>query len=70
MPNVAALLLGDNLEIRYGRVKHGVPVDQSFAPVDEALVVELDESLGNRFGQTFVHRKALVAPIDRCAHSA
>jgi hypothetical protein len=54
--------------IRNGRAAGGAPVDQIFAFVDEASLVEADEDLANRPGKPLVQGKALPGPIDAGAY--
>ena len=51
-------------------MKLGIPVDESFAPIDEALFVEADEHLLHRVGQAIVHREPLLVPIQGRAQAA
>jgi len=64
VPEMAALLLVEHLQIRHRRVENGVPVHQPLAPKDEALLVESDEHLPHRGGQSFVHGEALIGPVE------
>ena len=49
-----------------GRTR-GTPVYQIIAAVNQAALVKAHEHVTHRFGKTFIHRKALAAPIDRSA---
>ena len=48
MPHMAVNFGILNLKIRDGRLKMRVPVDQSFATIDQTLVVHLDKNLEHR----------------------
>ena len=70
VPHVAVLFLGDDLQVGDRGVQLGVPVDQAFAAVDQALFVQADEDLLHRLGQALVHGEALVPPVQRRAQAA
>jgi hypothetical protein len=70
VPELAALLAAQHLEVRERRLQHGVPVHEALAAVDEAFVVEPHEYLGHGARQPFVHREAVARPVDGRAEAA
>ncbi len=70
MPQLAVLLLALHLEVRQRRQQHRIPVDEPLAAIDEALVVQFHEHLGDGARQIRIHREALARPIDRGAEPA
>ncbi len=70
MPDPARFGLGHDLEVGERGMQDGVPVDEPLAAVDEAVLVQPDEHLGNRGGETLVHREAISRPVDRCTEPA
>ena len=68
VPQRPVLLLGDDLQVRHRGLQHGVPVDEALAAVDQALLVEADEGLPHRRGETLVHGEAFVGPVDGRSH--
>ena len=48
-------------------MQDGVPVDQALAAVNQVLVVERDEYLGDGPRQALVHRETVAAPVDGTA---
>ncbi len=70
VPELALLLLGQHFQVRQCGAQHGVPVDQAFAPIDEALLVQPHESLRDRLRQARIEREALARPIHGGAQSA
>ena len=70
MPEFAGLVFREDLEIGQCGVKDGIPVDESFAPVDQTFVIQFDEDLHDRLRQAFVHREAIPAPVDGGAHAS
>ena len=70
MPHRPVALLALDLEVGDGREQHRVPVDEPLAAVDQALVVERDEGVGDDGREPLVHREVLVLPGHRVAHAA
>ena len=60
---LAVLFLGHHLEVGHRGAELGVPVHQALAAVDQALVVEAHEGLGDGLRQALVHREALALPV-------
>ena len=56
-----------DLVVREGRAAARAPVDDVVALVDEALVVELREHLGDGLRAALVEREALAPPVRRVA---
>ncbi len=52
-----------DLDLRDRGVATGTPVDDPVAPIDQPFVVEADEHLADRVGQTLVEREALPGPV-------
>ena len=63
MPEVAVFLFRDYFQIRNGGVQFRIPVDQSFAPVNQAVFVETDEHFLNGMVKAIVHGETLAAPV-------
>ena len=57
------LLLIVHLQIGEGGGAPGTPVDDTFVAVDEALVVQVDESCADRFGRAWVKGEFVAGPI-------
>ena len=70
VPEVAALLLGEHLQVGDRGVQHRVPVDQTLASVDQPLLEQADEHLLDGLGETGVHGEALPAPVQGRPHAA
>lgn len=52
-----------DLEVTEGGVHGNTPVDKTVRAVDDTIVVEADEGLGNRLGQGRVHRERDAVPV-------
>ena len=63
VPEVARLLLILNLGVRDGGHAVRAPVDDAFALIDEALVVEVDKDLLDRLGAALIEGEALAVPV-------
>ena len=61
---------GLHLQIAHGALEHRIPVHQTLATVNQALLVKLHKSFGNHLGQLVVHGEVFPAPVDTGAHSA
>ena len=68
VPQRAVLFLGDDFQIRHCGLQNRIPVDEALAAVDQAVVVEADEGLAHRRGQSLVHGEAFVGPVDGRSH--
>ena len=64
MPQAPSFFLLNDLEIRDGSVKFGVPVNEALTSVNQALVIEANEDFLDGLRQLWVHRKTLSGPID------
>lgn len=53
------------LEVREGRVHLHAPVDEAVGAVDDAIVVQPNERLGDCLGEVLVHRECDAIPIAR-----
>ncbi len=69
MPQEAVLLLALDLEVGDGRHQHRVPVDEPFAAVDQAFLVQPHEGLGDDVRERLVHREVLARPVDAGAQA-
>jgi hypothetical protein len=68
VPQVAVEVLVLHLDVgKRGRAPRA-PVDDALAPVDESLVVPVDEDLAHRRLVRRVHREPLVGVVARAAH--
>ena len=63
VPEGALVGLVLHLVVRQGRAASGAPIDDVVAAVDEALVVEVAEDLGDGGGEALVHGEALTPPV-------
>ena len=70
VPELAALLRAQHLEIRERRVQHRVPVHEALTAVDQALLVQTDEHLDDGARQLRVHRERVARPVHRCPEAA
>ena len=68
VPEIALHSFIDYFVVRNGSLKLDVPVDQSFAPVDEAGFEHGEESRSDRFGADGVKREAQMLPVAGTAH--
>ena len=57
------LFLVVNLQVREGGGAPGTPVDDAFVPVDEALVVQVDEGRADRLGRARVQGELMPVPV-------
>ena len=69
VPEVALQLLHLHLQITHRRSRSGTPIDQVFAPVDQALLVQAQEGLHHRLVQAGIEGEALPLPVHRIAES-
>ena len=67
MPEMASLLLMQSLGVGNRSLALGAPVNDAFAFVDQALVVQTNEYFLYSLGQTFVHGEAGTIPVAGCA---
>jgi hypothetical protein len=70
LPDEAVLLLAHHFQVGHGGLQHRVPVHQTLAAIDQALVVEAHEHLGDSGGQSLVHGEALPRPVRRGTQAA
>ena len=57
------VILVDNLDVRQSRPQLRVPVDDIFAPVDQAFIIELNENPADSLGQALVKSEAFPAVV-------
>ena len=50
-------------------MEYRIPVDQTFASVDQPLIVETYKDLMDGIGESFVHGEAFTAPVEGGTHS-
>ena len=67
---LAVRLLEDDLLVRQGGLRRGVPVHHPHAAVDLPLVVEVAEDADDALGARLVHREARALPVARGAQPA
>ena len=67
---LAFLRLAQNFEIGKHRLIVWTPVDDAFAAIDHALVIETHENFAHRPRKILVHRESFARPIDRGAFAA
>ena len=70
VPEETVFLFAFHLQVGHGRHQHRVPVHQALAAVDQALLVELHEGVGDDLAQLLVHGEVLAAPVHGIAHAA
>ena len=70
VPHEAFFFLAFHFQVGDSCFKDGVPVNKSFAPVDEAFLVELDKSLGHDLASWFIHGEVLATPVHAVTHAA
>ena len=78
LPDPALFFLAVDLQVRDRRLQRGVPVDQPFASVDQALLVQLHEDLEHGGAHGRVHGEVSgaravhigIVPVARCPESA
>ena len=64
MPQAPSFFLLNDLKIRDGSVKFGIPVNEALTAVNQAFVIEANEDFLDGLRQLWVHRKTLAGPID------
>ncbi|RMQ40687.1 hypothetical protein ALQ05_101874 [Pseudomonas amygdali pv. mori] len=70
VPQMAFLVVVLHFKVGNRGVQLGVPVDQAFATVNEAVFMQAHEGLLHGVGQAVVHGEALAAPVDGRAQTA
>ncbi len=69
VPEVALLVMVFHFQVGNGGMELGVPVDQAFAAVDQAVFEQADEGFLDRLGQARIHGEALARPVHRGAQA-
>ena len=69
VPKAALLLHVDHLQVGDGGAQSRIPVHQPLAAVDEALLMQPDEDLGDGPGKSGVQREAFPRPVEGGAHA-
>ena len=69
-PELPLHLLAFHFEVGHGRTELGIPMHQSLAAVDEAVLMQADECLPDRGGEAVIHREALTRPVGGRAHAS
>ncbi len=70
MPEVALLVVVFHFQVGNGGMQLGVPVDQAFAAIDQAILVQAHKGFLDRFGQAGIHGEALARPVHGGAQAA
>ena len=70
MPHMALLFHAFHFQIRHRRAQHRIPVHQSFAAINQALLKQAHKHFGDYFGAGVVHGEIFARPIGRAAHAA
>ena len=68
VPHVALDLFHLDLVVGERRAGHGVPVDEAFAAIDQAVLEEPEEGVAHRGGAHLVHREAGAGVVGGRAH--
>ena len=64
MPQATRFFLLNDLKIRDGGMKFGIPVHEALTSVNQAFMVEANEDFLDSLGQLRVHSKTLAGPIN------
>ena len=51
-------------------MQNRIPVDETFAPINQTLFIQLNKDFPHRDRQVFIHGEALAAPIQRRPHTS
>ncbi len=70
VPHLAFDVFVFDFQVRNGGVQFRVPVDQTLAAIDQAVLVQADKYFLNRFVETVVHGEAFGFPVNRVAQTA
>ena len=70
MPHAAVFFFRHHFQIRYRCTEHGIPVHQSLATINQPLLMQANEHLGDGGRHLVVHREVLAAPVGGGAHAA
>ena len=70
VPQVAVFLGAFDFEVGDGGLEHRIPVDQTLAAVDQALLIEADKGFGDDVAELVVHGEVFAAPVDAGTHAA
>ena len=68
VPEVAFLLLMQNLRIGNGGITNRTPVNHSGTAVNQALLIQANKGLQHRMGATLVHGKTETIPVRGGTH--
>ena len=63
VPEMAIGFYGLHFKIRHGRQQFWIPVNQSFAAIDQTLLKQADKRFDNASRHLFVHREVFAWPI-------
>ena len=64
MPQAALLFFRQYFEIGHRRQQYRIPIDESLATIDQALVVQAHEHFRDGKRQICIHRKFVAGPVD------
>ncbi len=70
VPQLGGLFLVNNLQVRDSCLTTGAPVDQIGPPVDQALLIELNESHAHSLGKSLIQGETFAIPIAGDAQAA
>ncbi len=70
VPQRAVFFFALDFQVGHCGLQLGVPVHQALAAVDQALLVQLHEGVGDHLGELVVHGEVFTAPVHAVAHAA
>ena len=66
---MTVLFFAFDFQVRDGGFQDRVPVDESFATINQAIFVQANKDFLHRAGQILVHGEAFTAPVHRGAQA-
>ena len=63
MPQMRIALDVIDLGVGDRRLAFGIPIDQTFAAIDQPLAIERNEDFADRCGEPIVHREPRALPV-------
>src|SRR5437667_7663787 len=70
LPQLTGFFFVFDFEVRHRGAEHRIPVDEPFAAIDQAIVVEPHKRFEHRGGEPRVHGKAFTRPVPGGAEPA
>ncbi|EGF33004.1 hypothetical protein IMCC9480_1430 [Oxalobacteraceae bacterium IMCC9480] len=70
MPHETFFFLRHHFQIRHRRAQHRIPMHQSLAAIDQALLEQPHEYFGDGARELRIHREIFAAPVGRGTHPA